>query len=61
MNYEISLLNNKENIKIDKVVDTKALAHKLFPGDSNSLNDLCRKLDVDLKDREKYHGALVDA
>lgn len=42
------------------VVDTLLLARKKFPGSPASLDALCRKFNISLKEREK-HGALVDA
>lgn len=40
--------------------DTLALAKQRFPGQRNSIDALCRRLDVDNSHRE-LHGALVDA
>jgi DNA polymerase-3 subunit epsilon len=42
------------------VVDSLLLARELFPGKSNSLDALCRRLDVDNSGRT-LHGALLDA
>ena len=42
------------------VLDTLALARERFPGQRNSLDALCRRLDVDNSGRE-LHGALLDA
>ena len=42
------------------VVDTLELARRLYPGKSNSLQNLCRRLGIDTRARQK-HGALVDA
>jgi DNA polymerase-3 subunit epsilon len=45
---------------VAKVTDTLAMAREMFPGKSNSLDALCRRLDVDNSNRT-LHGALVDA
>ena len=42
------------------VLDTLLLARETYPGQANSLDALCRRLDVDNSGRE-YHGALLDA
>ncbi|MBL8329148.1 MAG: DNA polymerase III subunit epsilon, partial [Rubrivivax sp.] len=43
-----------------KVTDSLTLAREMFPGKSNSLDALCRRLEVDNKHRN-FHGALLDA
>jgi DNA polymerase-3 subunit epsilon len=43
-----------------QVTDSLALARELFPGKSNSLDALCRRLEVDNSSRT-LHGALLDA
>lgn len=43
-----------------QVLDTLALAREKFPGQRNSLDALCKRLDVDNSHRE-MHGALLDA
>jgi DNA polymerase-3 subunit epsilon len=42
------------------VLDTLVMAREMFPGKSNSLDALCRRLEVDNTHR-KLHGALMDA
>ena len=42
------------------VTDTLLLARSMFPGKSNSLDALCKRLEVDNSQRE-LHGALLDA
>ncbi|MEI4260013.1 MAG: DNA polymerase III subunit epsilon [Candidatus Dasytiphilus stammeri] len=66
LNYELSLLNASypriENIC--KVTDSLVLARKIFPGQRNSLDSLCRRLKIENKrmlPQGKIHGALVDA
>jgi DNA polymerase-3 subunit epsilon len=45
---------------VGAVTDSLALARDLFPGKGNSLDALCKRLEVDNSARE-YHGALLDA
>ena len=43
-----------------RINDSLLLAREMYPGKSNSLDALCRRLEVDLSQRE-LHGALLDA
>ena len=43
-----------------KVTDTLLMARETYPGKANSLDALCKRLDVDSTHR-KFHGALLDA
>lgn len=45
---------------VHRVVDTLALAREAYPGKANSLDALCRRLEVDNSQRT-LHGALLDA
>jgi DNA polymerase-3 subunit epsilon len=45
---------------VAKVTDTLSLAREMYPGKSNSLDALCRRLEVDNSNRT-LHGALLDA
>ena len=45
---------------VGAVTDTLVLARELFPGKANSLDALCKRLEVDNSNRE-LHGALLDA
>lgn len=45
---------------VAKVTDSLMLAREMFPGKSNSLDALCRRLEVDNSNRT-LHGALLDA
>jgi DNA polymerase-3 subunit epsilon len=45
---------------VSKVTDTLSLAREMYPGKSNSLDALCRRLEVDNSSRT-LHGALLDA
>lgn len=46
--------------QVGKVTDSLAMAREQFPGKSNSLDALCRRLEVDNGSRA-LHGALLDA
>ena len=45
---------------VAQVTDSLLLAREMFPGKSNSLDALCRRLEVDNSSRS-LHGALLDA
>ncbi|MEE9334648.1 MAG: DNA polymerase III subunit epsilon [Granulosicoccaceae bacterium] len=45
---------------ICRVIDTLALARKLYPGQRNSLDALCKRMDVNNSHRT-LHGALLDS
>jgi DNA polymerase-3 subunit epsilon len=45
---------------VSKVTDSLTLARELYPGKANSLDALCRRLEVDNSNRN-LHGALLDA
>ena len=45
---------------VARVTDSLQLARDMFPGKSNSLDALCRRLEVDNTHRQ-FHGALLDA
>ena len=51
---------NLDEIKEESIIDTLTLAKQKFLGQSVSLDALCRKYNIDLKDRQ-IHGALKDA
>ena len=44
----------------ERITDSLLMARELFPGKSNSLDALCKRLEVDNSQRE-LHGALLDA
>jgi DNA polymerase-3 subunit epsilon len=58
LNYELGLFNKK---KIEKktTVDTLELARQKYPGSQNSLDALCKRLNIDNSKRDK-HSALMD-
>ena len=45
---------------VSQVTDTLVMAREMFPGKSNSLDALCKRLEVDNSNRT-LHGALLDA
>ncbi|OYT88292.1 MAG: DNA polymerase III subunit epsilon [Burkholderiales bacterium PBB6] len=46
--------------QVGKVTDSLLMARELFPGKANSLDALCKRLEVDNSNRT-LHGALLDA
>ncbi len=61
MNAELKRVNAAPMAQVvASVLDTWQLAKELFPGKANSLDALCRRLEVDNSGRT-YHGALLDA
>lgn len=46
--------------RVGRITDSLLLAREVFPGKSNSLDALCKRLEVDNSGRE-LHGALLDA
>lgn len=59
VNHELSLAG-RPLLPSERWVDTLALAQRRYPGMSNSLDSLCKRLKISLAEREK-HGALIDA
>jgi DNA polymerase-3 subunit epsilon len=45
---------------VSKITDSWSMAREMYPGKSNSLDALCRRLEVDNSSRA-LHGALLDA
>ncbi len=62
LNAELGLLGAGRGRIEDRcsVLDTLALARERYPGQKNSLDALCRRLQVDSSHR-RVHGALLDA
>ena len=63
--FDIKFLNYElEAIKLEpinsEIIDTLDIARKLFPGQSVSLDSLCKRYRIDTEKR-KFHGALLDA
>ncbi len=59
INAELALINLPQ-IAQERCIDTVQIAKKKFPGAPVSLDALCRRFAIDLKDRS-LHGALLDA
>jgi DNA polymerase-3 subunit epsilon len=59
VNYELGLAG-RPPLAGERWVDTMALAQQRYPGLSNSLDSLCKRLSISLAERDK-HGALIDA
>ena len=57
LNYELRLIN-KKTIN-NNIIDTLEIARQKYPGSQNSLDALCKRLNIDNSKREK-HNALVD-
>ena len=63
--FDISFLNhelkkiNKKTLNIKDVIDSLEIARVKHPGVSNSLDNLCRRFNIDLSKRAK-HNALLD-
>lgn len=63
LDHELSLLKNHSKSRIahySKIFDTLTLARKMYPGQRNNLDALCKRYKVDNTNRE-LHGALLDA
>ncbi len=62
LNYEIALLgrNLKPITEYCSVLDTLVMARKLYPGQRNSLDALCKRYEIENSHRT-LHGALLDA
>ena len=61
LNAELSRLGLPPLARVAaRVTDSLAMARDAYPGKANSLDALCRRLEVDNSHRS-YHGALLDA
>jgi DNA polymerase-3 subunit epsilon len=62
LNYELSLLGpDWGNIESRcKITDSLVMAREMYPGQRNSLDALCKRLDINNSHRE-LHGALLDS
>ena len=64
--FDVKFLNaefartQKPALPMTRSIDTIALAKRRFPGARYSLDELCRRFNIDLSGREK-HGARIDA
>ena len=59
INHELKKINMKIIDHKKDIVDTLELARSKYPGSSNSLDNLCKKFNIDLSKRTK-HNALLD-
>ena len=63
--FDVGFLNtelrrvNKKILDLKNVEDSLSLARSRFPGSSNSLDNLCKRFNIDLSRRTK-HNALLD-
>lgn len=61
LDHELGRLNRPSLLQsVEKITDSLSLARELFPGKANSLDALCKRLEVDNSNRA-LHGALLDA
>ena len=58
LNSELSRVN-KKGLNIKEIKDSLTLARSKFPASSNSLDNLCKRFNIDLSRRTK-HNALLD-
>ena len=65
--FDVSFINselkrcNLDYLNNDNILDTLILARKKYPGQSVSLDALCRRFGIELTNRKIIHGALLDA
>ena len=59
INHELKKLNMTIIDLRKNIIDTLEIARSKFPGSSNSLDNLCKKFNIDLSQRTK-HSALLD-
>jgi len=63
--FDVEFLNtelqkiNKKILNIKEIVDSLSVARSKFPASSNSLDNLCKRFNIDLSKRTK-HNALLD-
>jgi DNA polymerase-3 subunit epsilon len=62
LDHELGMLSDDAQRIVDlcAVTDTLVMAKKMYPGQRNSLDALCKRYDIDNSHRE-LHGALLDA
>ena len=59
LNHELKKINMKTIDHKKNIIDTLELSRSKYPGSSNSLDNLCKKFNIDLSKRTK-HNALLD-
>lgn len=62
LHHELKLCNHSHILlgELCHIIDTLDMARKMFPGQRNSLDALCKRFYVDNSHRE-WHGALLDS
>ena len=60
LDHEMKLAECQPLSEISTVYDTLKMARKLYPGKRNTLDALCKRLDIDASSRD-LHGALIDS
>ncbi|THB65676.1 MAG: DNA polymerase III subunit epsilon [Gammaproteobacteria bacterium] len=62
IDYELGMLQNKyqKSSEICTITDTLVMARKMFPGQKNNLDALCRRYSID-NTKRVLHGALLDS
>lgn len=61
LDHELARLNRPKFAQgVDRITDSLLMARELYPGKANSLDALCKRLEVDNSNRT-LHGALLDA
>ncbi len=59
LNHELKKINMQTIDHKKNIIDSLELARSKYPGSSNSLDNLCKKFNIDLSKRTK-HNALLD-
>ena len=59
LNAELKAVG-REELSMERAIDTVKIARQRFPGSPANLDALCRRFEIDLSDRT-LHGALLDA
>ncbi|MEP7283930.1 MAG: exonuclease domain-containing protein, partial [Rubrivivax sp.] len=62
LDAELLRLGQRQRVSevVGGIVDTLAMAREMYPGKANSLDALCKRLEVDASGRS-LHGGLLDA
>ena len=58
INFELKKIEKKP-IELKNVVDSLEVARSKYPGSQNSLNNLCKRFNIDIS-RRKKHNAMLD-
>lgn len=60
LNFELQRMGLPKVSDRSEVIDTLRMAREIYPGQRNTLDALCRRLNVD-NSRRELHGALLDS